>query len=340
CYALLPVEAIADEYRATGDGKYLNALLGAWDIYHDHYKHTGGPTAICEMHGPYPPGTRYITTGHNGETCGSVFWAWINQRLVQLYPREEKYIAQIEEVVYNTLCNCRDERGHTRYHIRLHGKKDGAGNVNSCCQVSSTMAISSIPQYIYLTNQDTVFVNLFIPSEFDSSFGKLTMETDFPVSGRVTVGVDPTAGEGRFTISVRAPCWINGPMAVSVNGTFAAGGTAGGRITINRLWKKGDTISFTIPYGFRPVHYTGTDQAEDNGSRYTMLYGPILMALDADCKDPQTIPRIKGSPADLIASLKPTPGSPLHFPVPGTAYTYMPYWDAKNEGFTCLPVIE
>jgi hypothetical protein len=359
CYTLLPLEAVADEYRATGDEKYLNTLLGAWDVYHDHYKHSGGPTAICEMHGPYPPGTRYITTGHNGETCGGVFWGWINQRLVQLYPQEEKYIAQIEEFIYNILCNCRDERGYTRYHIRLHGKKDGAGNENSCCQVSSTIAISSIPQYIYLTSHDTVFVNLFIPSEFNSDFGRLTMETDFPASGKVTIRVDP-AHDRRFTVSIRAPYWINGSMAVSVNGNMADSGianssiadsiiansniaddsSAGGRIAINRLWKKGDVISFTIPYGLRLIHYTGTDQAEDNSSRYTLLYGPVLMALDADCKDAETIPRIKGKPEDLIASLKPAPDNPLRFPVPGTPYTYMPYWDAKDEGFTCLPVIE
>jgi DUF1680 family protein len=319
--------------------KYYRALMGAWDIYHRYYKHSGGPTAICEMHGPYPPGTYYITSGHNGETCGSVFWLWINQRLMQLYPREEKYIAEIEEVIYNTLCNCRDGRGHTRYHIRLHGRKDGAGNANTCCQVSSTGAISSIPQYIYLTNQDTVFVNLFIPSRFDSPFGKIIMETDFPVSGKVDIILDPAAGEDRFTVSIRIPCWASGEMTVLVNGVPAGSGKAGERIGLNRAWRKGDTISFTIPYGFRFIHYTGTDQAGDNSPRYTLLYGPILMALAAPaCKDAANIPRITLKPEELAAALK--PAGELRFQVPGTGYTYMPYWDAGEEGFTCLPVID
>jgi hypothetical protein len=352
CYALLPVEALADKYRATGDRKYLDALLGAWDIFHDHYQHTGGPAAICESDGPYPPGSLYITTGHNGETCGSVFWGWINQRLVQLYPQEEKYIAQIEEVIYNTLCNCRDERGYSRYHIRLHGKKDSPGNVNSCCQVSSTMAISSIPQYIYLTSRDTVFVNLYIPSEFNSPFGTLTMETDFPVSGRLSIRVDPLGEGDRFTVSMRVPGWAKGDPAVLVNGdALNAICPAGGRLTINRVWHKGDVISVTIPYGFRLIPYTGVDQGEDGASprlcrgRYTLLYGPVLMALDTGgpdpgSRDPGLIPRIKIKPEDLIDSLQPVPGKPLHFAVPGTSYTYLPYWDAGEEGFTCLPVIE
>jgi hypothetical protein len=340
CYDLLPVETIADEYIATGDQKYFDALMGAWEIYYHYYKHTGGPTGICETNGPYPPGSRYITTGHNGETCGSVFWEWINQRLMLLYPNEEKYIAQIEEVVYNTLVNCRDEKGFTRYHIRLHGKKDGAFNANTCCQVSSTIAISAIPQYIYLTGPDGVFVNLFIPSRFDSDFGKLSMETDFPQSGKVQISVEPRREGERFNISVRIPGWASDAVTVLVNGEAAGSGTGGERIVLNRAWKKGDVISFVIPFGFSLVHYTGTDQAEGNLPRYTLLYGPILMALDGGGADDKNIPRLKTTPEKLIASLKPSQGKVLHFPVPGTDYTILPYWDAKDTGFTCVPIIE
>jgi DUF1680 family protein len=292
------------------------------------------------MNGPYPPGTRYITTGHNGETCGSVFWGWINQRLMQIYPAEEKYIAQIEEVIFNTLINCRDERSYTRYHIRLHGKKDEAANANTCCQVSSTIAISSIPQYIYLSGRDGVFINLFIPSRFDSDFGKLSMATDFPQSGKVSITVEPRLEGERFTISVRVPGWASGAVTALVNGKAAGNACGGERIVLNRAWKKGDVISFVIPFGFSLVHYTGTDQAEGNLPRYTLLYGPILMALDGGGADDNNIPRLKTTPEKLIASLKPAQGKVLHFPVPGTDYTILPYWDAKDTGFTCVPIIE
>jgi DUF1680 family protein len=343
CYDLLPVEAIADEYIATGEQKYYDALMGAWEIYHRYYKHTGGLTGICEANGPYPPGTLYITTGHNGETCGSVFWAWINQRLAQLYPNEEKYIAQIEEAIYNTLCNCRDERGYTRYHIRMHGEKNGAGNENTCCQVSSTIMISSLPQYIYLSNSEGIFVNLFIPSRLDSDFGRLTMETKFPQSGAVSIVVEPRREGDRFAVSIRAPGWSAGPVTALVNGDPAGTACGGERIVLNRAWKNGDVISFTIPLGFRLLRYTGTDQAEDNLPRYTLLYGPLLMALDAAGSAPKAddeyIPRLRTTPEKLIASLKPAKDKELHFPVPGTDYVIMPCWDAKEDGFTCAPLI-
>jgi hypothetical protein len=340
CYDLLPVEAAADQYRATGGWKYYSALMGAWDVYYRYYKHSGGNSAICESSGPYPPGTYYITTGHTGETCGGVFWAWVNERLAQLYPGEEKYIAQIEETIYNTLCNCRDERGYTRYHIHLHGKKDGAANENSCCQVSSTMAISAIPKYIYMADAHTVFVNLFIPSRFDSDFGTLTMETDFPLSGAVAITVRPRRDGERFAVSVRVPLWATGAVTALVNGAAAGSTRAGERIGIDRAWGNGDVISFVIPFGFNLVRYTGADQAEGNPPRYTLLYGPILMALDGAGADSKTIPRLRTTPEKLIASLKPAPGEALRFPVPGTDYTILPYWGASDTGFTCVPIIE
>jgi hypothetical protein len=341
CYVLLSIETIADEYLATGDEKYFKALMGAWDVYDRYYRHTGGQTAICEVGGPYPPESYFITTGHNGETCGHVFWGWINQRLMQLYPKEEKYTAQVESLIYNTLLNDRTEEGYTRYHIRLHGQKDGAGNQGSCCQVSSTMAISSIPQYIYMTGEDGIFVNLFIPSKFDSEFGKITMETGFPSSGRVELVIEPSGKAERFDMSIRVPFWALGEVTVLVNGSPAASGKPGERAVLNRAWRKGDRVSFEIPFGPRLYLYTGTDQAPDNSSRYTMLYGPVLMALKAaECTGPDVIPRIRMKPAELLAALKPAAQNPLHFPVPGSPYVFVPYWDADDEGFTCVPIIE
>jgi hypothetical protein len=338
CYELLPVEAIIDQYRATGDAKYFDALMGAWDIYNQYYKHTGGTSAICESSGPYPPGTYYVTTGHTGETCGSVFWTWINERLAQLYPQEEKYVAQIEEAIFNTLCNCRDSRGYTRYHMHLHGKKDWAANENSCCQVSSTIAISAIPKYIYMTDANTVFVNLMIASKFESPFGILTQETDFPKSGKVSITIEPSKANTRFGVSLRIPGWATGDVTVFVNGKPAGTGKSGDRFALNRTWKKGDLITYNVPAGLHLVRYTGTDQAENNLPRYTLMYGPLLMALDGGNADKKTIPHIKMRPEELILSLK-SSGNELHFPVPETEWTFVPYSDAQEKGFTCLPVI-
>jgi hypothetical protein len=356
CYTLLFIETLADEYLATGDGRYHRALMSAWDIYHRYYKHAGGFISIGELSGPYcGPLTNYLTTYGTGETCGQVFWAWINQRLMQLYPHEEKYIAQVEEVLYNTLiCGKTEGKTGNAGYLPLQGRKGSPGNGNGCCQVSAALADAGIPQWIYLTCDTAIYINLFVPSTFDSPFGKLIMTTDFPYSGKVTITIEPLPKAGRFDVSIRVPGWAREKeLTVHLNGSPVAAGMPGERVTINRFWQKGDLLSFTLPYDPRFIKYTGADQPLDGTSRYTMLCGPVLMAYtDPRCtegpaffpKDPEKeldryIPRINMEVDELLANLKADPDNQLRYTVPGTENIFVPYWEAPDEGFSCVPVI-
>ena len=121
CYDLLGLEAFLDEYIATGIQKYIDGVKGGWQIYNHYYEHAGGSTAICE--GDYfPPGSYYLNS-HTGETCGTVFWMNINSKLHQLYPDEEKYVAEIEKSIYNVIMAIQDTTGYIRYHNNLNGQK-------------------------------------------------------------------------------------------------------------------------------------------------------------------------------------------------------------------------
>lgn len=62
CYDLLGLEAYVDEYRATGEQKYLDAVMGGWAMYRENFKHVGGTTAICESRGTYPPKSCKLTS--------------------------------------------------------------------------------------------------------------------------------------------------------------------------------------------------------------------------------------------------------------------------------------
>jgi hypothetical protein len=61
------------------------------------------------------------------------------------------------------------------------------------------------------------------------------------------------------------------------------------------------------------------------------------MALDAkECTDESVVPHI---PMDIADVLKLTPDEKLHYAIPGTDMTIMPYWDTAESGFSCLPVV-
>ncbi len=347
CYALLIIEALADQYRATGEKKYFDALMGGYNIWRKYYIHIGGTAAICEVDGPYPPGSYYITTGHNGETCSSVFWCLINMRLMQLFPGEEIFAKELEESLFNAIAACRTANdGWTRYHVRFHGEKEWGRNWNNCCEVAATMFIPTVPSYIYSANESGVYVNLFIASEYKGENMDINMVTDFPYNGKVTLGITPKTKEEK-ALRIRIPKWQTSDVTVYINDKEEAVGKAGSYVEILRVWQEGDTVSFEFDLAPRLIKYTGHDQPKDNTDRYAMLCGPMMMALTGVEKEEvlplrnrltiePTIPRIKMSPEQLLASLKEE--SPMHFSV--DRFKFVPYYAIDKEYFTCYPIIE
>ena len=334
-YLILAFQAWLDHYRATGAAKYLNAAQGAWQIINGSYEHIGGTMAICEAGpGTYPPKSYYLGN-HTGETCGSVFWADFNHRFLRLFPGEAKYADEIENVIYNVILACQDAKGSIRYHNNLHGNKDGAACINTCCEVMGVPFIARVPQYIYSVADDGLYVNLFAASSITWPHGgasvTLKTQTEFPYNGKVAIQLT-TSAPTQMRLRIRMPGWVDGKVSIRVNGAVAATGTPGSYVEIDRSWSNNDAIAFEFPMAFRVVRYTGLDQDSHN-DRYALLVGPVLMALvgatDLDIAS-----------KELAKKLLPIGGSPLHFAIDGhAACTYVPYWQVQGEKFTCFPTL-
>ena len=356
CYDLLGIEAFADEYRATGAEKYLDATKGAWDIYRNNYKHIGGATSIMESVDVYPPKSYHFEKRRIGETCGSVFWIYVNSRLQQLYPDDERYASEIEEAIFNVNLANQDERGYIRYYTSLQGNKQYAGCYNTCCEVASAGFLARLPEFLYSIASDGLYVNLFSSSEIswkhDGQEVKLVADTNFPYSGDVSF-VFSNGGKPAtpMTLHIRIPSWAEGEVSVAVNGVAPKGvapnggdtaiGTPGTYLSLSRNWSEGDSVSFTLPMGFRLEQYTGLDQVEGNLDRYALLYGPVLMALVGELKGPGGVPRLSTSPVELPGLLRPTADSSFDQKINGyPGYTFRPYWQLTDETFTCFPIVE
>ena len=345
CYALLGFEAFVDEYRATGDKKYLDAVLGAWDIYTGSFKHVGGVTTICERADVYPPKSYILTTPTNGETCGSIFWIDINSKLLQLFPSEERFANEVEESLYNGVFAAQDDNGYIIYkYLKLEGEKLAGSCRNTCCEVSTAGLIGRLPEFIYSLADDGIYLNLFSPSEIAWEHAgqpvRLTTTTEFPFDNDVSITVS-APGATALTIRIRVPSWATAEVPIQVNGALAATGTPGSYLALERTWEDGDTIAFTLPVGFSTTKYTGFDQIEGNLDRHTLHYGPLVMALTGAPDGPEGTPRIGADVADLIDLLEPVAGRPLAFDVNGhPGYRFVPYWQVERESFTCFPIVQ
>lgn len=347
-YLITDFEAYLDIYRATGDKRYLDAMNGAWDLYHDRWEHVGGSIAITEF-GEFPPDSYRLKAQfpfcETGETCGSVFWARFNQRFQLMYPGEEKYANEIEKSIYNVvLANQVGSRGII-YHARLVGMKGDLPVplcTNSCCEGQGTRLLGSLPEYIYSVAPDGIYVNLFEPSTIEWQQDGAQLKADllgsFPMNPDVTLQITSSQA-AQSKIRIRVPSWAYGPMQVGINREAAVSGDPGSYLTLDRIWSTGDTVRFTLPMQLKLTRYKGLDRVEGH-ERFSLEYGPILLALVGSSDAVLRVPGGKRH-EDVLPRIKQDPDRPLHFTIEDNPeFTYIPYWQVVTEPFTCFPVID
>ncbi len=363
-YLLTSICAYFEQYMATGEEKYIKACRGAWRLFRDYFQNIGGGITVCE-HFECPPKTHLISNRPNSiqETCGNVFWIDLNHRLLQLEPENEAYAAEIEQSLYTILFASQAEDGRIRYFNHMDAEKYPPLRLNTCCEIQATGLFGQLPQYIYMTDGEGVYIHQYAASSLgfaveDRSY-RLTMETRFPYEDALSLSVAAPAG-GRMKLRLRIPAWTKEAVAISVNGEIVAAGTPGTYVTLERVWTDGDRVTCRLPMHMTAERYVGRNRMEGL-DRYGFSYGPVFMAvrgpLNRSCTpaagaeasvmdtpnpddpapngDEMTI-CLGMTVEDFLARL--TPGASLHFAITGEdAYTLVPYWSIQNgESYSCF----
>ena len=339
CYLLTNLEAYLDLYLLTGDRRYYDAVLGAWELYRAHWQQAGGSISIIEFERD-PPDSNYLSQ-KLGELCGSAFWVFLSQRFQMLHPEDERFAAEIEKSIYNVGIAAQDGTFGLRYHAILEGSKEKGTRINTCCEGQGTRLLGSLPEHIYSLAADGLYIHLYEPSTIrwqqNGADVALTVATRFPFDTAVTATFQ-TASPVRASIRVRVPVWSAGRVELRVNGKPAASGAPSSYVTLDRVWSDGDRIEFTLAPTLLVRRYTGADQLPGR-TRVSVEYGPILLAAVGGAKvDLQLEPG--AAPESLAGLLESVPGSPLHFNVRGNpGARLMPYWQVESEEFTCYPAV-
>jgi len=163
----------------------------------------------------------------------------------------------------------------------------------ACCPGNVSRFLPSVPGYVYATQGDVLYVNLFIAGQAKIDLGGKTVnvkqETRYPWDGTVRITVDPER-KGEFALHVRVPGWAqNRPVptdlysyaergdaevAVRVNGKPAGMNLDKGFARIRRIWKKGDTVDIVFPMDPRRV--VAHPSVKDNEGFVAVERGPLV----------------------------------------------------------------
>jgi uncharacterized protein len=170
-----------------------------------------------------------------------------------------------------------------------------------CCVGSGMESHSKHGDSIWWQADDTLLVNLFIPSRvtWRERGAQLEMNTGYPYDGVINVKVASLRKSQKFAVALRVPGWAKSAQ-LTLNGKAVESDTDGGYMIVRRRWREGDALAFTLPLELR------TESAPGDDNTIALLRGPMVLAADlgpADQPFEAAAPALVG--IDVLADFKP-----------------------------------
>jgi DUF1680 family protein len=326
-------------------------------MYKRDWQHVGGGIVMCEFLDAYPGCAWLSPPKPYNELCCTSFWILLNQRLHRLFPDKEEYVAEMERSLYNVAIANQEGSEGIRYFAWIDQHKQKGGLVHCCCGVG-TRLYGLLPEFLYsVTDEDdalpALYVDLYNSSEFtwERKQGRVIVKTNanMPYDGRIGIDVEGE-GEQEFSLKLRIPSWVGGPVTVTVDGNKSVTGQKGTYLAIDENWSGSHRIDLTLPFGWKLTKYHGAEEYYNKSAeppvryeRWAYEYGPLLMAVGAAPKDGEFESHtalnflLKLNPHDYASWMEKT-SEPLRFNVRGHPYKIIPYFElGSDDPFSCYP---
>jgi len=231
--------------------------------------------------------------------CGMIFW---NHRM-NLLDGHAKYADVLERSLYNGFLSGVSLDGKKFFYVNplassgKHHRREWYGC--SCCPTNVVRTVPSVPGYIYATDAEAVYVNLYAAgtAEIDHPRGtvRLTQETRYPWDGTIRIRVEPEKPTP-LVLALRIPAWAKGetrtdglyrlapaagppPVGLAVNGkAVGKRDMQNGYARLSRTWKKGETVELRLPMPVLRVH--AHEEVEADRGRVALQRGPVVYCFE------------------------------------------------------------
>ncbi|MEV6997173.1 beta-L-arabinofuranosidase domain-containing protein [Streptomyces sp. NPDC093982] len=321
-------------YDATGEARYLDAARNFWGMVVPHRMYGIGGTSTAEFWKARDviAGTISDTTA---ETCCAYNMLKLSRTLF-FHEQQPKYMDYYERALYNQVLGSKQDKadaekplvtyfiGLTPGHVRDYTPKQGT----TCCEGTGMESATKYQDSVYFKAADgsALYVNLYSPSQLNWSERGVTVTqaTGFPREQGTTLTIG--GGSAAFALRLRVPSWATAGFRVTVNGSAVSGTpTPGSYFTVSRTWRSGDTVRISMPFRLR------VEKALDDPALQTLLYGPVnLVGRNSSTSHLQLgLYRNAGLSGDLLPSLAPVSGKPLHYTLAGTEFA--PFFEGTED---------
>lgn len=298
---------VADVAALMHDTAYFHALERIWNNMATKKLYiTGGIGSRAQGEG-FGPNYELHNQSAYAETCAAIANVFWNYRMF-LATGDAKYIDVLERALYNGVISGVSLSGDKFFYdnpLESSGQHERARWFGcACCPGNITRFMASVPKYMYATQENSVFVNLYIGSRgkvsVEGDSVNLVQETDYPWSGKVKLNVNPAQAK-KFAVKLRIPGWageepipssdlysftkqLSSKTVVKVNGKKVALNTSLGYLTLNREWKKGDVVEISFPMDVRRVK--ANEHVRADRGLLSFERGPVMYCMEgADMAD-------------------------------------------------------
>ncbi|ONK16136.1 beta-L-arabinofuranosidase domain-containing protein [Streptomyces sp. MP131-18] len=273
----------------TGDAELLAHVEALWDdMVATKLYLTGG---LGSRHSDEAIGDRYELPAERAyaETCaaiGTMQWGW---RLFLATGRAD-VLDVVEQVQFNAFAVGTSLDGRAFFYDNPlqrrpdHDQRSGAETGGEllrrgwfgcpCCPPNIVRWVSQLQDHVAVAAEDTLTLALYADARVRSGTLGVTVRTEYPWDGRVTVEVDAAPGRP-VTLALRVPRWADGAQAQVDGRTVPA---EPGWLRLTRVWSPGDRVVLDLPLRVRAVRsHPRLDAAR---GALALLRGPLVYCVE------------------------------------------------------------
>lgn len=259
-------------FEITGETYYRDCAIYFWDIVTENRSYVIGGNSKNEHFGLENTEELGIQTN---ETCNTYNMLKLTEHLFN-WTHKAEYMDYYERALYNHILASQDPvTGMKTYfvstqpgHFKVYCSHDDSF---WCCTGTGMENPARYTRQIYHSENDELYVNLFISSEIELGKFQLKQETKFPETPTSKLTFEEANNEF-LTIHIRVPNWIAGELSAKVNDKHTYSSSENGYLTISGNWNSGDVIELSLPMELHSY------VSKDDSGKLSFMYGPIALA--------------------------------------------------------------
>ena len=227
------------------------------------------------------------------ETCAAISFAFFAQKML-MCDVNSKYSDVLERILYNgSISGMALDGKHFFYTNPLetwdeqnkrvpafrHNKIKRPGWFGcACCPPNLARMITSLGNYIYSSDENTIYTHLYIGSDAKVKVGEKTVTikqvSQMPWEGKSEF----VLSEGNYTFAVRIPSWADN-FELKVNGDKAEYTVKKGYAYVTRAWAEGDKVTALMPLEVKLVEANPLVRAD--AEKVAISRGPVVYCLES-----------------------------------------------------------